>query len=136
MTATDSTLEVQKAVVALIRADVGVNQYLTGGVYEEIPQNAGFPYMAVADIQGQPAVETQSGEGFECVMTLHVWDRSHQGSINCKRICAALVDLLNNATPTLDTKTVVMFRLISQNYRRTDQREWQAIQRWQVITDG
>jgi len=134
---TDSTLEVQKAVVAALKADADVTALVSTRIYDRVPQAATFPYVEIHDALGQPAVETRSGEGFEVLLTLGIWSRSQAGTVEAKQIAAAIVDVLNNSTLTLDTKTVVMTLLQDQRVSPlSDGVQTQVIQRWQFVTDG
>jgi len=135
---TDSALEVQKAIVATVIADATVNGLVSGRIYDEPPQDVAFPYIQFVSFDGSPDVETDGGEGFEVICRVDVWSRS-RGGVEAATIGAALVDLFNNidGTLTLDSKTVVMARLISASRRRdADRVTTQLIQRWQFITDG
>ena len=150
MADTDSTLDVQRAVVAALEAGVTydvpttptVVETLPIAVYDRVPQGAAFPYIRISDALGQPAAETISGEGFEVVVTLHIWSRAQSGMVQALQIAAQVVDTLNNSTLNLMTgsppsgKTVVMTRLLEQRTRREDDVTTQVIQRWQFITDG
>lgn len=135
MAATDSTLDVQKALVAAIKGNGAVAALIGTRVYDEVPQDAVFPYVSIADMLGEPAVETISGEGFEVLASVHIWSRA-RGAVEARQIAAAIVNVLNNAALTLDTKTCVMTRLAGQLNREFDARTTQIIQRWQVVTDG
>ncbi|MEO1602255.1 MAG: DUF3168 domain-containing protein [Pseudomonadota bacterium] len=136
MAATDSSLEVQKAVVAAVRADGNLSAIIGTRIYDRVPDAAQFPYVQYMEATGLPAVETQDGEGFELGVTLSIWSRTDAGQVEAHRIAGHLVDLLNNSTLALDTKTVVMTRLLGQSTRRPDAITVQILQRWQFITDG
>lgn len=136
MADTDSTLEVQKAVVAALKADAGLIAVVGTRIYDDVPQNATFPYVTFDNFLGEPAVETLSGEGFEVLLTLSIWSRSKAGRVQALQAAAAIVDILNNSTLTLDSKTVVMTLLAGQVARRSDAETTQVIQRWQFVTDS
>lgn len=135
--ATDSTLEVQKAIVALLRGDAGVAALVGARVYDQAPASVAFPFVSLGPTLGQPAVETDGGEGFEVSVTLDVWSRSRAGRVEAAQIMGAVVAAMNNAEPALDSKTVVMLRLESQRLMLDpDGVTHHGVQRWTVVTDG
>lgn len=135
MADTDSTLEVQKAIVSAMRLDPALIELVDGRVYDEPEDEVTLPYISISHAYGQPAVETLSDEGWESSIQIDIWSRK-PGHVEVHRIAKAIVDLLNNAEPALETKTVVMMR--TNDYRTMkdpDGRTTHGLIRLQVITN-
>lgn len=141
MAATDSTLDVQEAIVAAIKADATLAAIVGARVYDYVPQTTAYPYIWIAQTFGNPSVETQSGEGFEVLVYLHAVSRK-PGTVEAKQIAAALVDLLNNSENTLafggspPAFHLVMVTMAAPQSVSRDDVETTVIQRWAFVTDG
>lgn len=136
MADTDSTLEVQKAIVSALKADAGVSALVGARVYDRVPVGAAFPFVSLGTIFGQPAIETVDGEGFELALTLHFWSRA-AGRVETGQAMAAVVAALNDVTLSLDSKTAVLVRLSDQRVMMDDDGVTaHGVQRWRIITDS
>lgn len=109
----DRTLEVQKALVAALKAAAGVSALVGARVYDRAPDGVTFPYLQVRHVATTPA-DAQGRRGSEALWTVDVWSRA-PGAVECRRIMAAVHGALHWATPTLDAGSVVMCR---ENGRR------------------
>lgn len=49
-----------------------LNSQLTTPIYDDVPQNAAFPYVVVGD-DTSIALDDDCGNGFESTVTIHVW---------------------------------------------------------------
>lgn len=109
----DVASEMQAAVVAALKA-AGV---AGGRIYDRVPPNAAFPYVAIGEIQivddGADCIEA-----VEVFVTLHVWSRSEDavGKPETHRLQGAIRNALHRTDPALAT-----WRLVEMTVR--DQRQ-------------
>jgi len=91
----DPSLELQKAIVARLRADASLTALVAGRVYDAPPVNPTFPYVTLgeADVLVQRA---DSYDGSEVSMAVHGWSRA-VGFPEVKRIAAAIRASLHEA---------------------------------------
>lgn len=91
----DPSLELQKAIVARLRADAAVTALVAGRVYDAPPISPVFPYITLgeADVLVQRA---DCYDGSECSMSVHGWSRA-TGFPEVKRIAAAVRASLHEA---------------------------------------
>ena len=98
----DRSLEVQKAVKALIAADATImTTYGVTGIYDIPTPDAAFPYLRISEINVTPQ-EIKVEDWFEYFMNIHVWDLS-DGTIRTRNIVSAIHDLFHRNTLTLDS---------------------------------
>ena len=91
----DPSLELQKAIVARLRADVDLTAIVAGRIFDQPPPNATFPYVTLgeADVVVQRAAFY---DGSEVSMTIHGWSRA-VGFPEVKRIAGAIRASLHEA---------------------------------------
>jgi Protein of unknown function (DUF3168) len=92
----EPSLELQRVIVATLRADPAVNALIAGRVYDRVPSPQTFPYVVVGDDQVSQA-HAQCLEGStEVFSSLHAWSRE-VGKVEAKQIAGAIVTALNGA---------------------------------------
>ena len=91
----DPSLELQKAIVARLRADADLTAIVAGRIYDAPPINPTFPYVTLgeADVVVQRA---DCYDGSEVSMSVHGWSRA-TGFPEVKRIAAAIRASLHEA---------------------------------------
>ena len=102
----DPALPLQAALVASLRGDSAVAALVDARVFDEVPQQAAFPYIALGDLQGL-VFRADQYRGTDATWTLHAWSRA-QGSVEVKQILAAMREALDGTA-----LTVTGFRLVS-----------------------
>lgn len=133
----DSTLSVQAAVVAALKADAGVGAVVGDRIYDRAPGSATFPFVSLGPTLGGTEVETQGGEGWETVVTLDVWSRYAPGRKEAADALAAIHAALQNVDLSLSGFTVVMLRLIdSRLMSDEDGVTTHGVARYRIVTDA
>lgn len=89
------SLELQKAIVAALKADTAVNGLVAGHVYDTVPSSDPFPRITLGEDQVIPE-RADCYLGDEVFITLHVWSRK-TGFPETKRIAAAVRTALHDA---------------------------------------
>lgn len=90
-----SSLELQKAIVARLKADAGVTTLATGGVHDQPPSGVTFPYVSIGPDQVIPD-RADCYDGSEVVLQVDVWSRE-VGFPEAKRIAEAVRAALTDA---------------------------------------
>lgn len=131
----DRTLEVQKAIVARLKAHTGTDALVNDRVYDRPPQGVVFPYIAVDETIAIP-FDAQALRGMTLVVTLHVWSRL-PGAVECRAIMAAVNDALHWHALAIEAGTLVMCRA---TMRRTmgdpDGITTHGVMNFDITTDG
>lgn len=96
---TVSSVELQGAIHALLKADTDVDAMVSGRVYDRIPKGVAFPYISYADVSSNP-YDSSCVVAEEFIFTLDVWSRS-VGSIEAKEIAGRVKKALHNADLSL-----------------------------------
>lgn len=93
---TEPSLELQRVIVATLKADTGVNALVAGRIYDRVPAPVTFPYVVIGDDQ-TTAAHAECFEGSTQVFSsLHAWSRA-VGKVEAKSIAGAIVKALNGA---------------------------------------
>lgn len=108
-----SDLELQKAIVAALKADGAVTALVGTRVYDEPPQDPTYPLIEFGLRAGDPWA-TQGSDGWETVQTLNAWSRK-PGAVEALQIADAVKAVLHRQDLTLDTQQFVMGDLAFQN---------------------
>ena len=90
-----------------------INDTLNCGVFDDVPQNATYPYIAI----GEETVidySTKDIDGNESTLNIHVWSQ-YKGSKETKQIMDKIHDLLHNSN-----LTVVGHNLINLRFEYSD----------------
>ena len=102
-------LELQKAVVAALKADAALSALVGDRVYDRAPQRVVFPYVAIGEMQVL-SDDVDCISGFEVYLTIHVWSRAY-GRVECREISSAIYDVLHEAELNLNGLAFVEVRL-------------------------
>lgn len=97
---TEPSLELQRVIVATLKADAEVNALIAGRVYDRVPAPVTFPYVVVGDDQVSQAHAECLDGSTEVFPNLHAWSRA-VGKVEAKNIAGAVVRALNGAALTL-----------------------------------
>lgn len=110
----DASLEVQKALIAALKADATLAGLVSTRIYDRAPDNEPHPHVSLGPQFSQPANETVDADGWETVITIDTWSRK-PGRVEANRIAKAIFEIVHDQDFTLDTFTTVLQRLESQN---------------------
>jgi len=110
---TDSTLEIQKAVVATLKADGAVAALVGARVYDAAPQGPDYPLIELGASVSEPW-EGTTMDGWELFQTINVWSQK-PGAVEALQIAAAVNAALRRVALTLDTQAYVLGSLDAQN---------------------
>jgi hypothetical protein len=115
-------------------ADGGLLAVLGGArVYDEVPQDAVFPYVTLGDARIADA-STATEAGLEHRLTLHAWSRQG-GHRQAHEIAGALLQALDDAPLALDGHDLVDLRFALADIRReADGRTYHALLRFRALT--
>jgi Protein of unknown function (DUF3168) len=100
MTLADPSLQLQKALVARLKADAGLTALIDGRIYDAVPINAIKPYLSFGPFEVLPE-RGDCIDGAEVVITLDGW-AAGPDTVQVKRLGAAVAIALDEATFTLD----------------------------------
>lgn len=83
----------------------------SGGVYDEVPRDAVFPYIVIGDMTAARE-DTQQTHAEDVRMTLHVYSRG-AGQRECKRIIDAVAAALEDGALNIAGHVAVLCRRLS-----------------------
>ena len=104
--------QLQQAIFSALNVSA-VTSDLSCGVFDDVPQNATYPYIAL----GEETVidySTKDIDGNESTLNIHVWSQ-YKGSKETKQIMDKIHDLLHNSN-----LTVVGHNLINLRFEYSD----------------
>lgn len=106
----DASFEVQKAIVAALKADAAVNAIIKGRIYDSVPSkdgkaNADFPYVSFGPEQEIPE-HHDCIEAGEIFLQLDAWSRK-PGFPEVKKLARAIEDALDDAELALADNAAV-----------------------------
>jgi hypothetical protein len=78
-------------------------------VYDHVPQGTAAPYVVLGDDTSVP-YDTKSSNGWQCTLTLHVWDYEKAGRKSIKTLMAHIYDALHKQESNV---TVTGFTLVA-----------------------
>lgn len=111
--AKDSSWPLQQAIYDALKTDATLIALLAegaSGVYDHVPQDSDFPYVAIGESDQRPGeLETKTEDGFEERVTIHTWTRTF-GKNEVKNIMAAVLDALDKAALSVTGYTLVDLR--------------------------
>ncbi|EAQ34481.1 gene transfer agent-like protein [Nitrobacter sp. Nb-311A] len=102
---TSPSLELQGVIVARLKADMALSTLIGGRVYDNVPEDAPFPYVNFArvDILQDDATCVT---GYEINFGVDVWSRG-VGFVEAEKIAHAVAKSMHNWDATLATYTVI-----------------------------
>ncbi|MGH6859931.1 MAG: DUF3168 domain-containing protein [Phyllobacterium sp.] len=131
---TSAGLELQKALLAVLKADKTVEKLVGGRIYDRVPEKADFPYVTL----GSSSIydwSTATERGGEHLFTLHVWDRAG-GRTTVFRIMDAIDRLLFEPELALADHRLVNLDLQYSQARAEDNRDgYLGILRYRAVTE-
>ena len=83
----------------------------SGGVYDEVPRDAVFPYIVIGDMSSLPE-DTQDSRAEDVRMTLHIYSRS-AGQRECKQVIDAAAAALEDGALNIAGHVAVLCRRVS-----------------------
>lgn len=112
----DPSLELQAAIVGILKSNSGVQAVVGQRVYDEVPNNPTFPYISLGDNQVLPD-KADCIDGTEIFWQIDGWARDPTFPVT-KRISKAVVAALDDQAVTVDGYSVVVCELNTTNYLR------------------
>ncbi|WP_027229953.1 DUF3168 domain-containing protein [Phyllobacterium sp. UNC302MFCol5.2] len=131
---TSAGLELQKAVLTLLKADPSLKSLINTRVYDRVPAQAEFPYVTLGASTTYDW-STASERGSEHIFTLNVWDRA-SGRKSVMQIMHAIDRLLTGTQLTLTGHRLI--NLIPQSLlaRPEDNRDgYLGVLRYRAVTE-
>jgi Protein of unknown function (DUF3168) len=101
MSYADPSLELQKALVAVLKNDTDVNAIIAGRIYDAVPGNATKPYLSFGPFQLLPE-HGDCLDGGEAFLTLDGW-AAGPDTVQVKKLGAAVAKALDLAAIVLDS---------------------------------
>lgn len=106
----------QKMVYQALAADQGLDHFVRGRIFDDVPQEEHFPYVVIGEDDARPW-GNDCTNGLESLITIHAFSR-YAGRMEAKDIGAAIYRVLHNAklmdnsgvyaaVCTLDTQTTM-----------------------------
>lgn len=130
-----SALALRTAVVARLAGDAATLAALGGArIYDDPPTRAEFPYMTFGQ-SSERDWSTGSDEGFEHLLTLHVWSRA-AGRKQAETAIAAALTALHDQPLELDGHRMINLRHEFTDARReSDGLTYRASARFRAVTE-
>ncbi len=123
---------VQVAIYAALAADAALDTFVSGRIYDYVPQNVTAPYITIGDTTVLEW-DTKTTVGEELTTTIHVWSE-YEGRMECKQIQGEIVRILHNNLLTITGhRTVLVRREYSDTTRDPNGATWHGVSRFRVI---
>ena len=116
MSYSDPSLQLQKALVAVLKADAGVNAIISGRIYDAVPGGAVKPYLSFGPFQMLPE-HGSCLDGGEAIVTLDGW-ASGPDTVQVKQLGAAIAKALDRKTLELDGQRLIELAIEQTQYMR------------------
>lgn len=127
-------LALQKAVHAALSADAALAALIAARIYDNPPDDAGFPYLTLGENEMRDW-STGESRGAEHLLSLHAFSR-RGGRREAKEILAAVGARLHDAALTLEGHALVNLRLRdSETRREPDGTTWRGTIRFRAVTE-
>lgn len=110
----EPSLDLQKAVIATLKADASVTALVGQRIYDQVPPNATFPYVSWGPDQVL-ADKADCQNGFEVFAQIDVWSRA-PGKPEAKRIAGAVRAALDDAELTLDDHALLLLEHVQTRH--------------------
>lgn len=104
---TSPTLELQRAIVERLKADLTVSALVAGRVYDSVPAEPVFPYISIGPTD-EASDDVDCIDGFEIAMQIDVWSRA-VGYPETRRVVDAVRQALTAAEIALVDNALVYF---------------------------
>lgn len=113
MSYADPSLQLQKAIVARLKADTGVMAIVQGRIYDKVPPSAVKPYVSFGPFQLLPE-HGDCLDGGEAFVTLDGWSNGNNGTVEIKTLGTAVAKALDLAELILDAPQRLVEMTIEQ----------------------
>ena len=113
MSYADPSLELQKAIVAALKADAAVTAIINGRIYDAVPGGAAKPYVSFGPFQLLPE-HGDCLDGGEAFVTLDAW-AAGPDTVQVKQLGTAIARALDMAPIVLDAPQ----RLVEMSVEQT-----------------
>lgn len=134
MSAYDADLALQKAIYARLSSDAALAALVAARIYDNVPGDAGFPYMTLGEAQVSDW-STGDSEGAEHRLAFHAYSRSG-GRAEAKDILGAINGALHDAGLTPEGAQLVSLRFLDAETRREpDGTTWRGTIRFRALTE-
>ena len=90
----DSSLPLQAAIVARLKANTALNAVVHGRVYDRAPDDAETPYVQIGEAEVTP-FRAQCMRGVSQFLSITTWADGHLASVDVKRMNDAIVASLD-----------------------------------------
>ncbi len=118
MSYNDPSLQLQKALVAVLKADAGVNAIIAGRIYDAVPGGAVKPYLSFGPFQMLPE-HGSCLDGGEAFVTLDGW-AAGPDTVQVKQLGAAVAKALDLAPIVLDAPPRLVEMTVEQTQYMRD----------------
>ncbi len=131
---TSAGLELQKAMLAALKADTSLEGLIEGRIYDRVPPKATYPYVTLGSSNTYDW-STATERGSEHLFTLNIWNRA-DGRKSVLRIMHAIEQLLAAAQLRLDGHRLINLVPQSSQARAEDSRDgYLGVLRYRVVTE-
>ncbi|MBB3238126.1 DUF3168 domain-containing protein [Phyllobacterium endophyticum] len=131
---TSAGLELQKALLALLRGDVALEKLIENRVFDRVPDGTDFPYVTLGNSNIYDW-STATERGSEHLFTLNVWNRA-SGRKSVFAIMNIIDRLLERSALTLAGHRLVNLGLQYSQGRAEDNRDgYLGILRYRAVTE-
>jgi hypothetical protein len=137
MTFTDPGFDIQRDIVAALKANAAVKAMVKDRVYDRVPRdrngdpNVPFPYITLGDTQTLPDL-AECTDAAETFFAIHIWSRK-VGSVEAKQLSAAVGAVLHDAAlPAVQSILLQESRIIPDPDGLTSH----GILTFQILTDA
>jgi hypothetical protein len=90
-----ATFEVQKSIYGVLTTDTPLWDLGVTGIYDDVPDNARYPYVAIGQVTETDKPNTQLTVGRELTLTFHIWSRA-KGFYECDQIAGRIITILED----------------------------------------
>ena len=118
MSYNDPSLQLQKALVAVLKADAGVNAIIAGRIYDAVPGGAVKPYLSFGPFQMLPE-HGSCLDGGEAFVTLDGW-AAGPDTVQVKQLGAAVAKALDLAPIMIDAPPRLVEMTVEQTQYMRD----------------
>jgi len=108
----DSTLALQEAIVAALKASSPIGSLIADRVYDRPPQDVVFPYISLGPEQAEP-FDAQLLDGWDVSLQIDTWSRK-PGRVEARQIMTAIAGALHDQPLAVSGHAFVMGRMTMQ----------------------
>jgi hypothetical protein len=130
-----AAIALQQAIFAKLTSDAATTAALGGTrIYDDVPARAEFPFMTFGQ-STERDWSTGTDQGYEHLITLHVWSRA-RGRKEAQSVIAAARDALHDQDLTLDGHRLInLSHEYSEARRDNDGETFHGISRFRAVTE-